>query len=209
MGRHFDPLSLRDAVTRDQARLIVGLGNPGEDYEDTRHNLGFLVVRRLAQRNDLVFRRSSLTNGLMAQGKKEAGALHCFLPMTYMNNSGSAVEQAVAKLGLDPDHLLIVCDDFNLDFGQMRLRGKGSDGGHNGLASVIEHLGTQDIARLRLGIGAPGSAHGRETVDYVLGKFSKEETKNLDEFIDRATDCCEAWFKEDIHRAMDQFNGKP
>ncbi|MBI5416165.1 MAG: aminoacyl-tRNA hydrolase, partial [Candidatus Omnitrophica bacterium] len=130
-------------MTRDQARLIVGLGNPGGDYEYTRHNLGFLVVRHLAQKNGLDFRRSSFANGLMAQDKKGSAALHCFLPMTYMNNSGSAVKQAVAKMGFDFAHLLIVCDDFSLGFGQIRLRGKGSDGGHNGLASVIEHLGTQ------------------------------------------------------------------
>ncbi|MBI5149393.1 MAG: aminoacyl-tRNA hydrolase [Candidatus Omnitrophica bacterium] len=203
-------------MTRDQARLIVGLGNPGGDYEYTRHNLGFLVVDRLARKNGLDFRKSSFANGLMAQDRKETEALHCFLPTTYMNNSGLAVKQAVAKLGLDIAHLLIVCDDLNLGFGQVRLRGKGSDGGHNGLASVFEHLGTRNIARLRLGIGAPRPAHDRVprlahdrgTVDYVLGEFTKEEKSRLDEFIDRATDCCEVWLKEGIRKAMDQFNGK-
>ncbi|MBI5415342.1 MAG: aminoacyl-tRNA hydrolase [Candidatus Omnitrophica bacterium] len=191
-----------------ETRLIVGLGNPGGDYEYTRHNLGFIVVRRLAQKNGLDFRRSSFANGLMAQDKKKGAALHCFLPMTYMNNSGLAVKQAVARLDLDIDHILIVCDDFNLGFGRMRLRSKGSDGGHNGLASVIEHLGTRDIARLRLGIGAPRPAGGQQTVDYVLGEFMKEEKANLEQFVDQAAGCCELWLKEGTHKAMEQFNGR-
>ncbi|HBO97295.1 MAG TPA: aminoacyl-tRNA hydrolase, partial [Candidatus Omnitrophica bacterium] len=142
-----------------QARLIVGLGNPGRDYEYTRHNLGFLVVEHLAQKNNLRFRKSSFTNGLTAEGKVAGNDLCCLLPSTYMNNSGAAVKQAVLNKGLDQTDILIVCDDFHLDFGEIRIRSKGGDGGHNGLTSAIEHLGTQAFARVRLGIGSP--AKGR------------------------------------------------
>ena len=189
-----------------QARLIVGLGNPGRDYEYTRHNLGFLVVEHLAQKNNLRFRKSSFTNGLTAEGKVAGNDLCCLLPSTYMNNSGAAVKQAVLNKNLDHADILIVCDDFHLDFGQVRIRSKGTGGGHNGLTSVIEHLGTQAFARLRLGIGGP--VKGQESVEYVLGKWTAGEEKQLDEFIDRATDCCGVWLQEGIDKAMDQFNGR-
>lgn len=189
-----------------QTRLIVGLGNPGRDYEYTRHNLGFLVVGKLAEKNNLRFRKSSFTNGLTAEGKVAGNEVCCLLPSTYMNNSGVAVKQAVLKRGVDRANVLIVCDDFHLDFGQIRIRNKGSDGGHNGLTSIIEHLGTQDFDRLRLGIGSP--VKGEESVAYVLGKWTAAEKKQLDEFIDRATDCCDVWITEGIHKAMDQFNGR-
>lgn len=189
-----------------QARLIVGLGNPGKGYEYTRHNLGFLVVEHLAQRNNLRFRKSSFTNGLTAEGKVRDKDLCCLLPATYMNNSGAAVKQVVLNKGLDHADILVVCDDFHLDFGQIRIRSKGTDGGHNGLTSVIEHLGTQAFARLRLGIGPP--VKGREPVGHVLGKWTAAEEKQLAEFIDRATDCCGVWLQEGIHKTMDQFNGR-
>jgi len=189
-----------------ETRLIVGLGNPGKDYEYTRHNLGFLAVEHLAQKNNLRFRKSSFANGLTAEGKVAGIDLCCLLPATYMNNSGSAVKQAVLKKGLDHADILIVCDDFHLDFGDIRIRGKGSDGGHNGLTSVIEHLGTQDFARSRLGIGP--LAKGQESVDYVLAKWTAAEKRQLDEFLGRAADCCGVWLAEGIHKAMDQFNGR-
>ena len=197
-----------------QARLIVGLGNPGRNYEHTRHNLGFLVVEHLCQmlnehlthKNNLRFRKSSFTNGLTAEGKVAGNDLCCLLPATYMNNSGVAVKQAVLSKGLDQADILIVCDDFHLDFGEIRIRRKGSDGGHNGLTSIIEHLGTQDFARMRLGIGP--LTKGQESVDYVLGKWTAAGKKRLDEFIDRATDCCGVWLAEGIHKAMEQFNGR-
>ena len=189
-----------------QARLIVGLGNPGRDYEYTRHNLGFLVVEHLAQKNNLRFRKSSFTNGLTAEGKVAGNDLCCLLPSTYMNNSGVAVKQVVLSKGLDNTDILVVCDDFHLDFGEIRIRSKGSDGGHNGLTSIVEHLGTKDFARSRLGIGP--LTKGQESVDYVLGKWTAAEKKQLDEFIDRATDCCDVWLAEGVHKAMDQFNGR-
>jgi len=190
-----------------ELRLIGGLGNPGKDYEYTRHNLGFLVVRRLAEKLKLKFALSSLTNGLTAEGTFEDKTISLLMPLTYMNNSGVAVHQIVTKLKLSPEDVLIVCDDFNLDFEQIRLRGKGSDGGHNGLSSIIERLGTEQFARLRMGIGQPTGK--KDTVDYVLEEFNKKERECLDSFIDEATSCCLAWLSEGINVAMDQYNRRP
>jgi len=189
-----------------ELRLIGGLGNPGKDYEYTRHNLGFLVVRRLAEQLKLKFALSSLTNGLTAEGTFEDKTICLLMPLTYMNNSGVAVHQIVTKHNLSPENVLIVSDDFNLDFEQIRLRGKGSDGGHNGLSSIIERLGTEQFARLRMGIGQP--AGKKDTVDYVLEEFKKKEKECLDSFIDEATSCCLAWVREGINAAMDQYNRK-
>lgn len=182
------------------------MGNPGKDYEFTRHNLGFLVVRRLAERLDFKFGLSSLTNGLTAEGLADGHDICLLMPLTYMNNSGVAVQQVVAKREIAPEDVLIVCDDFNLDFGQIRLRGKGSDGGHNGLSSVIERLGTERFARLRIGIGRPTGR--KDVVDYVLEEFTKKEKEGLDRVIDDTVACCQAWIHEGIEAAMDRYNRK-
>lgn len=187
-----------------ESRLIVGLGNPGRDYEQTRHNLGFLVIRRLAERHNMRFRSGCLIKGLMAEGRIAGKTLYCLLPMTYMNNSGIAVKQFMAKKGLGSGDLLVVCDDLNLDLGQIRIRPGGSDGGHNGLNSVIQHVGTQKFARLRMGIGSP--LKGEDAATYVLERFKRGETKNIGGFIDQAADCCGVWLEEGINKAMDQFN---
>ena len=189
-----------------EIRLIVGLGNPGRDYEDTRHNLGFLAVRRLAEKIKFKFALSSLTNGLTAKGTYEDRVLCLLIPMTYMNNSGVAVQQVMTKKELSPEEVLIVCDDFHLDFQRIRLRSKGSEGGHNGLKSVIQHLGTDQFARLRMGIGRP--ADKKDTINYVLEEFKKTEKTHLDAFIDEAVCCCLLCVKEGINAAMDQYNRK-
>ncbi|MCK5260286.1 MAG: aminoacyl-tRNA hydrolase [Candidatus Omnitrophica bacterium] len=185
-------------------RLIVGLGNPGKDYEWTRHNLGFLVVRRLAEKLKLKFALSSLTNGMAAEGIFEEDDICLLAPLTYMNNSGVAISRLMSKKDLSTEDILVVCDDFHLDFEQVRLRAKGSDGGHNGLSSVIEHLGTEQFARLRMGIDYPPGK--KDTVDYVLEEFKKKEKDRLDGFIDEAVSCCLMWLKEGTNAAMDQHN---
>jgi len=189
-----------------ELRLIAGLGNPGGDYEYTRHNLGFLVIQRLAEKLKLKFTLSSLTNGLTAEGMFEDKAICLLMPLTYMNNSGIAVHQVMTKKNLQPEDVLIVCDDFHLDFEQIRLRAKGSDGGHNGLNSIIHRLGTEKFSRLRMGISQP--ANKKDTVDYVLEEFKKKEKDCLDNFIDEAASCCLAWLREGISVAMDQYNGR-
>ena len=189
-----------------ESRLIVGLGNPGGDYKYTRHNLGFLAVQRLAELLKLKFTLSSLTNGVTAEGPFEDGTLCLLMPMTFMNNSGVAIRQIMDKKNVLPENILVVCDDYNLDFGQIRLRAKGSDGGHNGLSSVIQHLGTEEFARLRMGINQP--PEGNNAVDYVLEKFTKKEKDHLDSFVDEAASCCLMWLREGIDATMDQHNRK-
>ncbi len=188
-----------------QTKLIAGLGNPGAQYEWTRHNLGFLVVKRLVQDMGASFSASRFCKGLEAQGRVGECKVIVLMPMTYMNLSGQAVAAASSYYKVDLAQNLIVCDDFSLDLGQLRLRMKGSDGGHNGLKSIIESFGDQNFTRLRLGVGSPPSR--QDPADYVLSAFTKEERQQLDGFISEAVDCCQVWMKEDdIEKVMSQFN---
>lgn len=187
-----------------ESRLIVGLGNPGKEYEHTRHNLGFMVVRRVVENIGSRFQHSSFIKGLVAEVRVEEKRLYGLLPMTYMNHSGAAVKGMLDKKGLRPQEMLVVSDDLSLDFGQIRIRERGSDGGHNGLRSVIGSLGTRDFARLRMGIGA--APEGHDAADYVLGGFSRSEKKELEGFVDQAAECCLVWLRDGISKAMDQFN---
>ena len=123
-----------------------------------------------------------------------------------MNRSGISVQKTVAQESFPANHVLVVCDDLNLEFGRMRIRQKGSDGGHNGLASIITALASDDFPRLRLGIGKPDLPQGQGTVDYVLGRFSSGEKKELGPFISHAADCCLAWLSQDLSQVMSQFN---
>jgi len=161
----------------------------------------------LADRLKLKFALSSLTNGLTAEGKFEDEAVCLLIPLTYMNNSGVAVRQVMTKKDITPENILIVCDDFHLDFRRLRLRTKGSDGGHNGLSSIIRHLDTERFARLRMGVGRP--ANKKDAVDYVLEEFKKGEKAHLDEFVGEAATCCLTWLKEGASTAMDWHNRKP
>ena len=184
-----------------ETRLIVGLGNPGKEYERTRHNIGFMVVQRLAVELNLAFKASSFTKGLVAQGTK--GQPVCLLmPVTFMNHSGIAVKELMRKKAIASEDLLVVTDDFNLPFGQLRFRPQGSAGGHNGLASVIEQLGDDHFSRLRIGVGAPNGS----STDHVLGNFSKEETKALKALVEAAAEGCQVWLTEGINIAMEQYN---
>lgn len=185
-------------------RLIVGLGNPGREYEYTRHNLGFLSVERLAEGQGLKFTHRSLLNSLEACGEIEGQPCVLLKPLTHMNRSGVAVKKALAHHGIELQGLLVVSDDLNLNFGQIRLRRRGSEGGHNGLLSIIEHLNTREFARLRLGIGAPHSAAA--TVDYVLTEFNVNEKRELEPFLEAAVRCMRVWLKDGITEAMTQFN---
>ncbi len=187
-----------------QISLLVGLGNPGKTYELTRHNLGFLVVEEVARRYSLKWKASSLYKARMATGRFGDREACLFLPQTMMNNSG----WAVAKIALDrevpgPD-ILVVCDDLNLDFGDLRVRRQGSDGGHNGLKSVIAHAHGDQFGRLRLGISRPPA--GVDAADYVLSDFTRTEQKALPDFIQEAADSCVVWITEGMDKVMNAFN---
>ena len=187
--------------------LIVGLGNPDKHYKYTRHNFGFLTMDELANRLKMNFKNNSAIQGMVAQGNFEDKEIYLFMPLTYMNNSGVAVKSLLERKSIALDKVLVVCDDLALDFGQMRLRPEGSDGGHNGLKSIIGHLGSKQFVRLRLGVGRP--ANRDETVEFVLNQFNPQEKKQLPAIIEDAVNCCCLWLSEGTSKAMSQFNKRP
>lgn len=181
--------------------LIVGLGNVGEAYEDTRHNIGFLVTEHLAQEKEAVFETVKL--GQMARIRHRGRQLLLLKPSTFMNRSGKAVRYWMQKENISLDRVLVVVDDIHLVFGRIRIRSKGSDGGHNGLRDIIQMIGGQFI-RMRLGIGKdfyPG-----EQVDYVLGSWTGEEKAKLPEFMSRSGKAVLSFAATGVESAMDQFN---
>ena len=183
--------------------LIVGLGNPGRDYEETRHNIGFRVVKSLASQHNLKFLSTSFKDWV-AQKKIFDKEAYLLLPSTFVNNSGAAVKRFVDVEPISLEHLLVVSDDLNLDFGQLRIRKGGSDGGHNGLHSIMEHLKTKEFSRLRFGIGRP--RRKEEVVEYVLGGFRNVENKRLPSLIQEAVDCCLFWLAHGINNTMNYYN---
>ena len=182
--------------------LIVGLGNIGPDYEDTRHNIGFMIADKLASESGGSF--SSCRYGDMAVVRVKNCELKILKPSTFMNLSGVAVRYWMNKENLPLNQLLILVDDIALPFGTIRIRERGSEGGHNGLKSISEHLGNQNYARLRFGVGNE-FAQGRQ-IDYVLGQFSEEEMKELPEKIDRACEAVKAFCLSGAAFAMTHFN---
>ncbi|GHV33769.1 peptidyl-tRNA hydrolase [Synergistales bacterium] len=186
-------------------KLVVGLGNPGQEYAFTRHNMGFAVVDHIASAHSL--------GGPVSKFRGEFWRdRDCLLlkPETFMNLSGLAVREAFDFYKMESADVLIICDDMALPYGQLRLRAGGSAGGHNGLASVISSLGTLDVARLRIGIGKSLSqnAQRQNTVNWVLGHLSKEEMEEFPAIIDHAAEGVEAWLTLDIDRAMSRVNLK-
>ena len=186
--------------------VVVGLGNPGPKYAATRHNLGFMVVDRAAARCRSTFNEQRYRADV-ARTTRDSRPLVFVKPRTFMNESGSSVGLVAAALCAgDLSDLLVVLDDVHLGFGRLRLRRGGSDGGHNGLASVIGQLGTDNVPRLRVGIGG---ANESDRVQYVLGQFSDEEHNELPDVIERASDAVMVWFYRGIDVAMNKVNVAP
>ena len=185
--------------------LIVGLGNIGVEYANTRHNMGFMVLDAWAQASNIVFEsgRYGSTATVSFKGRK----FTLLKPSTYMNLSGKAVRYWLTELKIQPDQLLVISDDLNIPFGTLRLRKNGSAGGHNGLTNINELIGTQEYARIRMGIG---NDFGRgQQVDYVLGELSKEEKEQMPELCKRVIDGVKAWALMGPDRAMNTLNTKP
>ena len=182
-------------------KAIVGLGNPGRKYHETRHNIGFAVVDELARRGGLEF-ESAPVDALIAKWRQRETLLA--KPMTFMNASGEAVGGLVRYFKIDPADLLIVVDDVQLPLAKLRTRSRGSAGGHNGLKSVAEHLG-EAFARLRIGVGR-GDAR-RDLADHVLAKFEKDEAAEVERMIARAADAAEMFITSGIEAVMNQYNG--
>jgi PTH1 family peptidyl-tRNA hydrolase len=185
--------------------LIVGLGNPGREYRDTRHNVGFMVVDEIAKRHDLTMAMapSQVPDAFIAK-KFGAEPLLVAKPLTFMNRSGDAVAVLARYYDIAAGDLLVVVDEVALPFGRLRARARGSAGGHNGLKSVVERLGTTEFPRLRLGVGR-GDAR-RDLADHVLSKFEADEQSALGEFIARAADAAEMFAAEGIAKVMNTYN---
>jgi PTH1 family peptidyl-tRNA hydrolase len=184
-------------------KIIVGLGNPGKKYEWTRHNIGFQVIDHLSQKWGIRVEREKW-NGLVGEGQIYGEKVVLLKPLTYMNLSGESVRPAVDWLKADLDDLLVVYDDMDLPTGKLRLRLKGSSGGHNGMKSIIQHLGSDQFKRIRMGIGRP--QNNMSIPDYVLSPFNPEEKPLVDQMIEKATEAIECWIKETFLIAMNQFN---
>ena len=165
-------------IKRGDLRLVVGLGNPGEKYASTRHNVGFMALELLTSREGGRFKAMPKLQGDLADVGSGAARLRLLMPQTYMNDSGRSIRAALDWFDLGIDQLIVLVDDMDLPLGRLRLRAQGGAGGHNGLKSTIQHLGTQEFARLRIGIGAPGrnpEERRARTVSHVLGQFSRAE----------------------------------
>lgn len=184
--------------------LIVGLGNPGREYRATRHNVGFMLVDRLAGRLDLNFTRLE-ARALITKGEYQGRRLVLAKPQTFMNLSGQAVGGLMHFYKIPPAHLLVAYDDVDLPFGTLRMRPGGGSAGQKGMASIIERLGSQDFARLRLGIGRPP---GRmEAAAYVLQEFSSQESEILGMILERGSQACLTFVAQGLEAAMNAFNG--
>ena len=185
-------------------KAILGLGNPGLKYSLNRHNLGFLAVKELARKKRIRLNKKS-AHCVLGQGVIDSQRVILGLPSTFMNLSGQAARELVAQKRIQPKQLLVICDDANLPLGKIRLRPRGSDGGHKGLRSIIQTLEENSFPRLRIGVGR-GAAGGRELSGYVLANFSRSELKSVKLSIARALECAQAWIEHGVHYAMNAYN---
>lgn len=184
-------------------KLIVGLGNPGRKYRGTRHNVGYAVLAELAH-DAAAGRPQSKFQGEMVEALFGTEKALLLSPITYMNNSGACVQAARNFYKLPDDELLVICDDMNLPLAKLRFRAKGSSGGQKGLADIIRRLGTDEFARLRIGIGTPPD--GWDASDYVLGKFPRRELSEIEVAVRQAADAVAVWAGEGIEYCMNQYN---
>jgi PTH1 family peptidyl-tRNA hydrolase len=185
-------------------KVVVGLGNPGKQYEETRHNVGWMVLDRIAERAGWTGHAKARDAAASVYGRYHGLDLMLVKPTTYMNLSGVAVRKVIARQRAPLEDLLVVVDDFDLPLGRLRLRERGSAGTHNGLRSIIGELGSQDFPRLRVGIGEPRQ-HGAAK-DHVLSRFSASERRTLDLAVDAAADAVEDWARLGVSRAANKWN---
>ncbi|MFN8619410.1 MAG: aminoacyl-tRNA hydrolase [Chloroflexota bacterium] len=183
-------------------KIVVGLGNPGSRYEATRHNVGWMVLDRIADRAGWSGRGKERDSALSVRGRWADEDLLLVKPLTYMNESGLAVRKILARERVPLTDVLVVVDDFSLPLGRLRLREEGSAGGHNGLKSIIAEMGTQRFSRLRVGIGEPG----QNVVDHVLSKFAASEQADLAKVIDASTDAVADWVRQGAARSANRWN---
>ena len=197
-------------VKSGDLRLVVGLGNPGEKYASTRHNVGFMALELLASREGGRFKAMTKLQGDLADVGTGESRLRLLMPQTYMNDSGRSIRAALDWFDLEIQQLLVLVDDMDLPLGRLRLRAQGGAGGHNGLKSTIQHLGTQEFARLRIGIGAPGRTpeeRRARTVSHVLGQFNREEEPLLHDILEEVLSGLERIQRQGLDRAGNHING--
>lgn len=185
-------------------KLVVGLGNKGREYENTRHNMGFMLVDRYLQYKNITDKFKEKFNAIYIETTINNEKVIFIKPMTYMNNSGIAVRSFVDFYKLNSEDILVISDDLDLDLGKFRLRRNGSSGGHNGLKSIISHLGTDNFKRLRIGI----SNDKDNVINYVLSKFSKKELNEIDTMFDTLVDVLDDYFVMDFTSLMSKYNRK-
>lgn len=185
-------------------KMIIGLGNPGKNYEKTRHNIGFQVIDELSHRLSAPAMQAKF-NGMFTIIHTAKGKVMLVKPLTYMNLSGECVAPLMDYFDVELDDITVIYDDLDFNPGEIRLRQKGSAGGHNGMKSLISHLGTDKFNRVRMGIGRPFG--GMKVSDYVLSPFSKEETPLIQDTIKKSADACEAWIESPFLEVMNKYNG--
>ncbi|MDZ5254671.1 aminoacyl-tRNA hydrolase [Clostridium sp. LIBA-8841] len=182
--------------------LIVGLGNPGKQYEQTRHNIGFDVIDYMANKYNIDVNREKF-KGLCGEGFIENNKVILLKPLTYMNLSGESIRELANFYKLENDEIIVVYDDISLDIGKLRIREKGSAGGHNGIKSIIQNLGGDEFPRVKVGVGQPKD----NLVNHVLGKFSKEDREHVEKVIPVVSDAIVEIVKNDAKESMNKFNG--
>lgn len=184
-------------------KAIIGLGNPGMKYAGTRHNIGFDAVTAIADKYNLSINNKKF-KGVYADGHIAGEKVLLVQPQTFMNLSGECVREVADFYKLNPDEIIIICDDINLDVGRLRIRKKGSAGGHNGLKNIIAHLGTEEFPRIRVGVGE--KTEGWDLADYVLARFDKDSEPVICEALANVVGAVETWISEGIDAAMNRFN---
>ena len=185
--------------------LIVGLGNPGKEYEKTRHNAGWRAIDRIAEKLNCKVDKAKF-QGLYGQVKYAGGKLYLLKPMTYMNLSGRSVLQLSAYFHVPPQRIIVLFDDISLEPGRLRIRANGSAGGHNGIKSIIAHLGSDKFPRVKVGVGSPTNPE-YDLADWVLGSFTQAERKTINDTLDRALGAAETLIQKGILEAQNKFNG--
>lgn len=183
--------------------LIVGLGNPGLNYSSTKHNVGFEAIERIAYEHNIQLKKSKLKS-IVGQGVISDQKVILVQPQTYMNSSGISVRLLADFYKIEPSNIIVIFDDTSLKLGQIRIRVKGSAGGHNGIKSIISHLGTQDFPRIKVGVGS--KPPGWDLANYVLSRFSKDEIDIIVPTLKKVSDAIEVIIKEDFQKAMNQYN---
>ena len=194
-----------DSTTSIAPELIVGLGNPEPKYDNTRHNIGFAVIDELAKVWQMPLKENKRFQGLFSEGVAGGGKIRLLKPLTYMNRSGQSVRAVADWYKLEPSSVLVVYDDMDLPVGKLRMRLSGSAGGHNGMKSIIAHLGVKEFPRLRIGIGKSDGEKG--TISHVLGKFAPQEMKTIEEILYISVKAIELSLKEGIEQSMNRYNG--